>query len=294
MNRFLILIVSAFILFSGFGCEELERSGENRFSLVINDTLIYDSNSIDFYDLSAGLIYLKPGNTFTYSEGGTFSVKVGNEEIYTGNMHPLYYSTWPVGPVIYCSPNLYKDYIIEIGIGTLIDRDGNPIYDPRNDSRIIDALISNNQYKQGLTSEILSVEELSGNRIKITIKLKNMDGENLLILDPDKTGVNLFHYFTNGLTIKDSQNNSYSNNVTPETPEPWNTWENEWLSVIEGYGTKTFSIVYDDFDIIPPGAYTAQFSYPGLSVQVEREELYQLDGRIWLGDLNNTKSIVIQ
>ena len=125
MKRFLVLLLSSAILFCGFGCEESEISEKigyyDQFSLVINDTIIYDSNSIDFYDFSSGLIYLKAGNTFKYEGEGTFSVKVDNEEIYTGRMHSMYTSTWPVGPVIYSSPNIFNDYIIPIGIGALID-----------------------------------------------------------------------------------------------------------------------------------------------------------------------------
>ena len=97
MKRFLVLLLSSAILFCGFGCEESERSEKigyyDQFSLVINDTIIYDNNSIDFYDFSSGLIYLKAGNTFKYEGEGTFSVKVDNErDLYGTNALNVYFN----------------------------------------------------------------------------------------------------------------------------------------------------------------------------------------------------------
>ena len=123
--------------------------------------------------------------------------------------------------------------------------------------------------------------------------MTNLESDNLLYLDPDKMGLELFHYFTNGLIIRDSQN-SYTYKLTTQKPEPWDSWAADWLTVINGNETKTISIIYNDFDFLPTGEYTASFSYPGLSHQIEKEELQQNIGRIWLGELNNTKVIDIE
>lgn len=292
MKNSIIQISSIIILILTLGCEKYDNNFDidinDGFSLIINDSIIYNSNSIDFYDFSSHLIYLKSGNNFTYSIYGTFSILVDNEEVYTGQVCPTYSSCLPYGAFVQSVPNFYNDYIIPIGFNQTIDTLGNIIDDPRNDSRIIEALKKYNQYKEGLSSEILSVQKQIDNKIKIIIQLTNLGSDKLLYLDPDKMGLGLFHYFTNGLIIKDSQNNSYSHRVIFEIPEPWDSWKVDWLSVINENETKTVSLIYNDFDIMPSGEYTASFSYPGLTYQIKKEELQQNSGRIWLGQLNNT------
>jgi len=293
-NLINVIIILTLII----GCErsanDLDTEIKNRFSLVIDDSITYNSNAIDFYDFSSHLIYLKPDNNFSYSNRGAFSVLVDDEEIYTGQMFPMHSSHFPTGALIPCAPTFYNDYIIPVEFNQIVDTNGSSNDDPRNDSRIIEALKKNNQYKRGFSSEIISVQKTSDNKVKITIELINRDSDNLLFLDPDKMGLELFHYFTNGLIIKDSQNNSYTHNLTIEKPDPWDSWEADWLTVIDGNEAKTISLIYDDFDILPAGEYTALFNYPGLKSQIEKEELQQNNGRIWLGELNNTKTIDIE
>jgi len=287
-NAFLILILT-------LSCDKVDNVIDTEikdgFSLVINDSITYNSNSIDFYDFSSHLIYLKTANNFSYSNRGTFSILVDEQEIYTGQMFPMYSSYLPTGAFIRCTPTLYNDYIIPIGFNQIFDTEGNSNDDPRNDSRIAEALKKYNQYKKGLSSEILSVQKISDNKIKITVELINLDSDNLLFLDPDKMGFELFHYFTNGLIIKDSQNNFYTHKLKVKEPDPWDSWKTDWLTVIKGNESKTFSLIYNDFDIFPSGEYTASFNYPGLSYQIVKKELQQNRGRIWLGQLNNTKTI---
>lgn len=280
------------------GCENNENNSDSRikggFSLIINDSITYNSNSIEFYDLSSHLIYLENGNSFAFSDHGKFSVLIGTDEIYSGNMHPRFSSSIPVGPYIPCSPTFYNDYIIPVGFNQFVDNKKSSNDDLRNDPRIIETLKKYNQLKKGLSSKILSIQKIFGNSIKITLELNNLDSENLLILDPDKMGAELFHYYTNGLILKDAQNNTYSHNLTIEKPESNDLWKRDWLSAITGHQAKTISIVYNDFDFLPKGEYTAKFNFPGLRSQVEKNELYQHNGRIWLGKLNISKTINIE
>jgi len=298
MKNSTILINAIILLILTVSCEksdnDLDSEIKDGFSLIINDSITYNSNYIDFYDFSSHLIYLKTGNNFSYSNRGTFSILVDNEEIYTGQMFPMYSSYLPIGPVIRCAPTFYNDYIIPIGFNQFIDTEGNSNDDPRNDLRIIEALNKYNQYKKGLSSEILTVQKLSDNKVKITLQLINLDFDNLLFLDPDNMGLELFHYFTNGLILKDSLDNTFTHNLTIQEPEPWNTWKNYWLSEINGNETKTISITYNDFDNLSSGQYAACFNYPGLGFQIDKEELQQDNGRIWLGELNNPKLIDIE
>jgi hypothetical protein len=211
----LTILINAFIILNlTVGCEKtdnvLNTYITDGFCLKINDSISYNSNAIDFYDFSSHLIYLKATNSFSYSNRGTFSVQVDEEEIYIGQMYPMYSSSLPIGPFIQCAPTFYKDYIIPIGFTQMKYVDGKLNEDTRGDERIVKALEKYNQSKKGLSSEIVSVQKISDTKVKITIALKNLDSDKLLILDPDKMGIELFHYFTNGLIINDDQNNSYT------------------------------------------------------------------------------------
>ena len=297
MKNLIISINSVVLLVLALGCENKDNdpnpSIDNEFSIRFSDSSTYNSNSIDFYDFSSHLIYLKAGNNYSCKTQGEFSVFVDKEEIYKGQMFPLYSSTMPIGPYVACAPTFYNDYIIPVDFNQVIDNEGEPIDDPRYDPEIIKSLKEHNLYKEGLSCEVRLVEKLSKNEVKITIELTNLDSENLLILDPDKMGLELFHYFTNGLILKDSQNNSYTHNLTIESPDSLDTWKEDWLTVIEGHKSKTFSLIYSDFVFVPMGKYTAEFCYPGLK-QVEKEELFQSNGRIWLGKLESSKVIDIE
>ena len=165
MKNLTILKNAILILILMSSCEKNENDIEIKdgFSLTINDTISYNSNSIDFYDFSTHLIYLKTGNNFTYSNRGKFSILVNNEEIYTGQLFPMHSSYMPTGPYIRCAPTFYNDYIIPIEFTQIIDKEGIFNDDPRNDSRIINALKKYNQYREGLSSEIISVQKITDN-----------------------------------------------------------------------------------------------------------------------------------
>jgi len=283
------------ILISLYSCEENYTDPEIRdgFILVINDTLIYNSNSINFYDFSSHLIYLKEGN-FSFSGFGSFSVSVDKEEIYSGQMFPLYSSYLPAGPVIPCAPSFYDDFIIPIEFFQVTDPEGITNEDPRNDTRIIEALKKYDQYRQGMTMDILSIEKTDLDKLTMTVGITNHDSETVLIPDPEKMGMELFHYYTNGLTLVDSLNNSYTHKITPEGPNPYDSWEKDWLTEVKENEIRTFTIVYNDFESFPPGNYTARFVYPGMSYQIERKNLEQRNGRIWLGEIKISKEIAIE
>jgi hypothetical protein len=290
--------ITAIIFLLSISCEKDDNDfiieTQEGFFLEINDSIVYNSNHISFYDFSSHLIYLKGNNTFSFSNQGTFAVSVDSTEIYSGQMYPMYSSNLPVGPVIRCAPTFYSDYIIPIEFNQFIDSTGNSNEDPRNDSRIIDALKKQNQYRDGLSCEILSVEKISLNRVKINLNLTNNDFSSILYLDPDKMGIGLFHYFTNGLLLKDTLNETFTHQVSVTQPESLKTWSKDWLSSINAHDSKTLSIIYDNFEKIKSGQFEAKFNFPGLGYQVLQKDLIQDNGRIWLGDLSITKIIEIE
>jgi hypothetical protein len=154
--------------------------------------------------------------------------------------------------------------------------------DPRDNPKLINALKTNNQYREGLSCKIQSVRFLTSGSVELKFGLTNNDDVNYYFLDPDKMGLSLFHYFTNGPTFLNIENpNHYYHNMKVTTPEPWDSWKKEWLSLIKGHETKDFTFTYP-FASMPDGKYRVFFSFPGLN-HANLKDLNLTDGKIWLG-----------
>lgn len=293
---FLFFIAVLFV-----GCEKtgiyFDATLTDGFCIVANDKVILNRKDIDYYDYSTHLIYLKADNSFNNGIDfvGTFTIYADRVQIYKGATLPPYSSYMPSGPVLMGHYLPLANYIVPIELTQRLDSLGNVLPDPREDVRIVNALKKYDQFHAGLSCEIKSVQYLAPNNVKVELVLKNNDSFNYYYLDPDKMGVGLFHYFTNGLSIRDFVGHkSYTHPISTVKPEPWNSWKKEWMSVINGNEHKTITITYTDFEVVPPGRYKATFNYPGLSYQVEKKDISQENGQIWLGYLYMIKEITIQ
>lgn len=291
------IILYIYLLFS-FSCEIIQKDLNveipEGFRLEIDDSIVYYSNQIEFYDISSHLIYIKEDYSFLYDNIGSFKVFIDSLEIYTGIMHPHYSSQLPEGAVIECAPSFYNNYIIPIEFYNYINTDGSIGEDPRGDQRIIEALQRNNQYKNGLACEILTVEKVTNGKIRIDLELTNNSVDKLLYLDPDKTGLELFHYFTHGLIFRDLNGKFYLHQLSVTGPEQRGSWNIEWFSSINSMERKIVSILYDSFETIPDGLLQASFSFPGPNRLIEKDDLQQGDGRIWLGEIQVFMDIEIK
>ena len=114
----------------------------------------------------------------------------------------------------------------------------------------------------------------------------NRDKVNYYYVDPEKMGMALYHYFTNGVILWDTgEHRSYSHQVEPKEPYPWDGWDMDWMSLLEGGKSVNMTLEYHNFEKVPPGNYRVFFEFPGLHSQVEKDQLNQRLGRIWLGKL---------
>lgn len=299
MKKSLTLLIVITIALISCKKSEFDFDGEltEGFCIVANDKVVLNHNDFEYYDYSTHLIYLKNSKSFVEDiEGiGEFKVFADKKEIYAGQTVPGFHSFLPSGPIISTHPTGYGDYIIPIAFIQRIDTLGNVTPDLRADEKIIKALKRFNQFHAGLSCEIKSVQYLSTNDVNVTLILKNNDSFNYYYLDPEKMGINLFHYFTNGLFIKNfTSHETYTHDIEHTQPEPWNSWNSEWLSIINGNESKIITISYDNFEQIPSGEYKATFEYPGLRFQVAKNELVQNNGQIWLGEINTIKDITIE
>ncbi len=253
-----------------------------------SDGLAFRFSDFDFYDSSACLFYLKTSHEeFENLELGTFTFFNNCDTIYTGSLWPGYMSSIPSGPFISSPLSFYGNYAFRVENWWF---DGKP--DLRNCPEIIEVLKDRDLLHSGLAVSIDTIV-INGNRLDYSFTVTNADTTTLLILDPDEMGAALFHYFTNGLYLYDMDHHQvFGSGITHQAPVPWNSWKTGWLSELRSHESKTFTIHDTIESPVNPGEYRAVFEFPGLARQVAKEELYQGDSRIWLGEVQVTRRIV--
>lgn len=265
-------------------CEKID----NEVFFKIGNGHEYKFNDIELYDTSTHILYFKKiHEEFNDIVGGTFAFIDEGEIIYQGSFVPGYSSSIPNGPFI-MSPPMYGNYAFKIENW----HSDNP--DIRNDPKMIAILYQHDLLHAGLAITTSSVE-ISGTQLTFKYTVTNNDQSALMIIDLDKTGPNLFHYFTNGLYIYDlTHNEVFSSNIQPQAPDPWNSWKIDWLSELKSGDSKEYTINYTINNPLIPGEYDTTFEFPGLAYQVTKDQLYQGNSRILLDEISLNKRITIQ
>lgn len=294
------------LLFLAAGCEknpadllpDSDIELTDGYCLVVGDQVVLNHHDIEYYDYGTHLIYLKSGisSDELLEKNDSFTVYAGREEIYTIFTQPGYSSSMASeGPIIWTYPTFYPDYIIAIDRIPTYEVVSGSVPDSREDPRIVEALEKYDQYREGLHGEIVSCTYSSQGKVVLKIELTNRDEAGYYYLDPGQMGMGLFHYFTNGLSLWDPvEHHSYLNQAEHVQPEPWDSWKLEWMSLLKGGSSVTITLEYTNFEPVPPGSYQAWFQFPGLGSHVERDELDQGNGRIWLGKLWMSKDVVVK
>lgn len=305
MRYIICTLVPLFFLLAGcekekFPADQLPDSNielTDGFCLVSGDQVVLNHEDIGYYDYRAHLLYLKFPMKFSevFEVYGISAVYAGGEEIYNLSLHPGYSSSRPQGPFIWTDPTFYPDFIIAIDKMWTYEQLLEGTADEREDSRIVEALEKYGQFRNGLHCEITSVTYTSPEDVEAQLELTNPDTENYYYLDPGKMEMGLFHYFTNGLTVWDKVSSQYvSSEIEHIQPDPWDSFDMEWMSLLEGGSSVSLTIAYDQFGELQPGTYSAFFTFPGMHYQVELENLDQQDGRIWMGDLEMSGQVVVE
>lgn len=269
-------------------CQSCEKKDRDVF-FKIGTGLEYSISDIELYDTSTHIMYFKAEHDeFDQLEKGTFTFQDNGEPIYTGSLLPGYSSSIPSGPFIMTLPSMYGNHALRIDCW----RTDKP--DSRDDSRLIQVLNKHGLLHSGLAISAVTIN-LTGSQLVFKFTISNHDQSDLLIIDPDKTGPGLFHYFSNGLQIYDKDNKEvFSGNIQHLAPDPWNSWKTEWLSALKSGDSKDFTITYPFSSSLVQGDYKATFRFPGLAYQVSKDQLYQSNGRIWLGDVSLVRRIQVR
>ena len=282
-----IALIGITILLTLTSCEKYDsRTGSDVF-FKIGRGKEFKFDDFKLYDSSTHILYLKEEhNVLTELLSDSFTFLDNGDTIYAGIFVPGYSSFIPAGPMI-PSPSMYGNHALRIEIW----RDSKP--DIRNSPRIIELLKEHNLLHSGLSGTVDFVE-IIGTQLSFGFTIVNYDLTDLLIIDLNKTGLNLFHYFTNGLYLRDQNHNEvFSSNIVHQKPEPWNSWKSEWLSTLKQGDSKSFTINYTIETPINPGEYNVLFEFPGLAYQVSKDQLFQNNNRIWLGDITLRRKIAI-
>jgi hypothetical protein len=275
------------LLFMLSSCEKPVEQTDGDVFFKIGKDHAFRFDDIALYDSSTHIIYFREAQSmFGEFLQDRFAFFDRGDTIYSGTFNPGYSSSLPVGPFI-PSPGMYGDHAlrIELWFGNMPDE--------RNSPRLMEILKEHNLLHSGLSGEV-DLIEVNANVLSFGFTITNHDLTDLLIIDMNKTGLNLFHYFTNGLYLRDKDHNEvFSSTIEHQTPDPWNDWKHEWLSTLKSGESVSFTINYPLETPINPGNYRLLFEFPGLAYQVSKDELFQGNDRIWLGDITLRGNIMV-
>jgi hypothetical protein len=251
--------------------------------------LAYRFNDFDFYDSSTCIFYFKTTHEeWEDLELGSFTFLDNGDTIYTGSLWPAYMNSMPFGPFISAPLSMYGNYALRIENWW---HEGKP--DPRNCPEMITVLKEHDLLHSGLALSIDAVD-ISADTLNFSFTVTNADTTDLLILDLNKMGPALYHYFTNGLYLYDTDHHEvFTGTIAHQAPVPWNSWKSDWLSDLGSGDSVSYTIRYPIDSPLEPGEYQALFEFPGLAYQVGKDQLYQGDARIWLGDVQGIQNVVI-
>jgi hypothetical protein len=282
-----ILIAATFLLIAALSCEKPGDKTDSGVFFKVGRMIEFRFNDIELYDSSTHILYFRDEHDlFTEYLEDSFAFLNDGDTLYAGKFCPAYISSIPGGPII-LTPGMYGNHALRIEIWF-----GNKP-DPRNSDEVIKLLQEHNLLHSGLSGSVDFVN-INGSELSFGFTITNHDLSDLLIVDINKTGPELFHYFTNGLHLRDLDHNKiFESNIVHRKPEPWDSWKPEWLSVLKAGDSESFTINYTIENSIDPGEYNLLFEFPGLAYQVSKAQLFQDNGRIWLGDITLRDRITI-
>ena len=264
-----------------------------------------NDKDIRFYDWSSHCIYLKKDKTCFipgWQKGEKFNVfpeewadkpfvvTANGKKCYLG-----YFSRVELSINMWIAP-----MIADIGFNNIYPQDVLFIYwgwlyhdYPQNNPDVENALISAGFYHRGLSvtfdttdaNTLRMVENADTSTISYKFKITNNDKDELYIIDSDKTGTDLFHWFTNGITF---QNIATKKIYEPRwrkyvRPPSLDYWSPDWFIKLESGQSIQRTVILKGYPHFPTGEYLFQFNYNGQTLGMEKEVREIENGRYWLG-----------
>lgn len=257
---------------------------------------------LEFYDFSTHCLYLRgdKGQFFDGFSGSPFLfdpvlidkpfvVVANNVRCYVGALRSGALSATPRCPYMdELDVGYYPSDVMHISRAWTNDQDA------RNDCRIEDALVSLNLLRGGITVELQHVDVVENSdtsTVEYVFTITNNDQNVLLIPDPNRMGVELFHYYTNGVVLRGDNGlfqSLYKQVVVPPSP-----MDSAWYEKLPVSHSMQRTVRLRGYPELPKGNYMCDFTIG--SPKVDKWDRYPSESRIWMGEAeSSTLSIQIQ
>jgi hypothetical protein len=263
--------------------------GKEVASLKLKGKPLLNSDDIVMYDFSSHVIFLKGERAFFFGDQKVLDNSLVNTPfVVTAYGKPCYVGSFtsPTSSLLYDCPSiditgfLYPSDVMCIspGVSTEVDL--------REDERVKGALISEGKYRGGLSVKLSDVSVVNGDTATVEYKLTftNNDGNDLYILDPDKTGPGLFHYFTSGPNLYNKNTGKYYSPVYQivTAPDSYNSFDKEWFTVISAGKSISRTITFKGYEPFSAGVYSVTMNYANpMQISVLNRKID--GGRVWMG-----------
>lgn len=280
--------------------------------LILSPEPWLDEDDICFYDWSSHCIYLKKDKTYFFPdwENGKFNefppdwadkpfvVVANGKRCYMGYFFNILSHYW-IAPVIWDFDNsktypsdvlfidwmwLYHDY-------------------PQNNPDVKNALIEAGLYHGGISvtfdttdvNTLCMIENADTSTISYKFTITNNDEDDLYVIDPDKMGSDLFHWFTNGPVFKNLKTGKlyesrWEKTVTLPSLEYWSP---DWFTKLKSGHSIQRTVILKGYPYFPTGEYIFEFRYNGQIFGMEKEVRDISDGRYWLGPTRSNILVMV-
>ncbi len=268
-------------------------------NLELKDSPWITEEDINFYDFSTHCIYLNydKSNYFKGYDGMFFQFDpdlmdrpfvliADNLRCYIGGFYSLLHSTLISVPhFTEIDIGFYPSDVLHLSPGFTQETD------KRENINFQQVLENLNKYSSGLDCELKNVRIVDNSdtaTVEYTFSLNNNDKDDLYVLDPDIMSSSLFHYFTNGVTLRSELNQTLiqSTYKNLESPNPYYNWDFSWFTLIRSGSSITRTIQLRGYPNIPEGKYICSFTFSNPH-QIEKEDRNRELGRIWIGIISS-------
>ncbi len=177
------------------------------------------------------------------------------------------------------------------------------------DRLITDALKREGKLHSGITCSLDDVEVISNkehSRVRYTYTLKNVDSDDLYVLDPEKMHLDDFHSLQNGIVVIYGADDHHYPVYQPDDKKyvrsvPWNQISPDWFVLLRSGQSMTRTVeLANVYPSIKAGRYECLFGFGspefshGATGAVTKEQRLRKDGRIWIGQLHLKSFINIE
>ena len=283
-------------------------------SLKLKSTPWLINEDLEFYDWSSHCLYINKNKDHFITGWDTvkiedqlfnnnyvnkpFVVLSNNIRVYIGYYHSDLYSQcfWPY-PMIF---DLYYDRYLHdvIMLNWIVSFTNSPL----NNSQIRSSLNSCNLYRAGIEiildqsnlNSLKVIDNADTSTIEYSYTIVNNDEDDLYILDPDKSGGDIFHLFTNGINFKniDTGEILYSKYKDVYSLPNLKYWSYDWFIKLESMSSITRKVMLKGYPRFPKGEYQVELSFSN-PPYVNRTDSRFDNGRYWLGVTKSNKALWI-